>query len=118
MWTYDEWCRQIIKDTMDPLRDDTDFQIHERLKSYQDHLQSWNREVFGNVNKTLRAKQKRLQEIQALNMLHETAEEIEGLRKEINEILIKEEVMWGQRSRALWMKCRDRNTKFFHGTAT
>ena len=51
-------------------------------------------------------------------MLQETAIEIEGLRKEINEVLIKEEVMWSQRSRALWMKCGDRNTKFFHATAT
>ena len=70
-------------------------------------MQRWNREVFGNVNKTLRVKQQRLQEIEALNRLHETVKEIEVLRKEINEILIKEEVMWSQRSRALWMKCRD-----------
>ncbi|XP_023914161.2 uncharacterized protein LOC112025716 [Quercus suber] len=118
MWTCDERCRQIIKDAWDPLRADTEFQIHEMLKCCQDHLQRWNREVFDNINKTLRVKQQRLQEIEALDMLHETAEEIEGLRKEINEILIKEEVMWSQRSRALWMKCGDRNSKFFHATAT
>ena len=63
-------------------------------------------------------KQQRLQELEALNLLQETATEIEGLRKEINEVLIKEEVMWSQRSRALWMKCGDQNTKFFHATAT
>ena len=97
MWTRDERCRQIIEDAWDPLRADTEFQIHEGLKSCQDHLQRWNKEVFGNVNKTLRVKQQQLQEIEALNMLHETAEEIEVLRKEINEILIKEEVMWSQR---------------------
>ena len=51
-------------------------------------------------------------------MLQEIATEIEGLRKEINEVLIKEEVMWSQRSRALWMKCGDQNMKFFHATAT
>ena len=118
MWTRDERCRQIIEDAWDPLRADTEFQIHERLKSCQDHLQRWNKEVFGNVNKTLRVKQQQLQEIEALNMLHETAEEIEVLRKEINEILVKQEVMRSQRSRALWMKCGDRNTKFFHATAT
>ena len=104
MWTHDERCMQIIEDAWDPLQADTEFQIHEHLKSCQDHLQRWNREVFSNVNKTLRVKQQRLQEIEALNRLHETAEEIEVLRKEINELLIKEGVMWSQRSRALWMK--------------
>ena len=53
-----------------------------------------------------------------MDLLHEMAEEIQELRKEINECLIKEEVMWNQRSRAIWLKNGDRNTKFFHATAT
>jgi len=50
--------------------------------------------VFGNVNKSLKHKQGRLQLLEALNFLHEKAEEIKGLRKEINEILVREEIMW------------------------
>lgn len=40
------------------------------------------------------------------------------MKKEINEILIREEIMWNQRSRALWIKWGDRNTSFFHATAS
>ena len=53
-----------------------------------------------------------------LNLLHEPAEEIKALKKEINEVTLREEMMWNQRSRAVWVKCGDRNTKFFHATAS
>ena len=101
MWTRDERCRQIIENTWDPLQEDIDFQIQDKLKSCQIHLQRWNRDVFENVNKILKGKQKRLQELEALNMLHETTKDIELLRKENNQALIKEEVMWSQISKAL-----------------
>ncbi|XP_050262669.1 uncharacterized protein LOC126707113 [Quercus robur] len=118
MWSRDERCKKVIEEAWDPLRVDPNFQIHDRLRNCQTRLQRWNREVFKNVNKVLKVRQEHLQDLEVLNMLHKTASEIEKLRKEINEALTQEEVMWNQRSRALWMKCGDRNTKFFHAMAT
>ena len=53
-----------------------------------------------------------------MNSLQGKAEEVQWLKLEINEILTREEIMWNQRSRAMWMKWGDRNTKFFHATVS
>ena len=44
--------------------------------------------------------------------------EINKLRKEINDLLDCEEIMWQQRSKVQWMGLGDRNTKYFHTKAS
>ena len=101
MWTREEGCREVIETAWDPLNCNPNMPIQKRLQSCKDHLQDWNYKVFGNVNRVLKQKQRRLQHLEELNLLHESAEEIQGLKKEINEVLFREEVMWNQRSRVL-----------------
>ncbi|XP_050258890.1 uncharacterized protein LOC126703871 [Quercus robur] len=112
MWTREEGCREVIERAWDPLDCNPELSIQKRLKCCQFQLQNWNCRVFGNVNKSLKQKQSRLQHLEELNLLHESAEEVQKLKMEINEVMLREEIMWNQRSRALWIKYGDRNTRW------
>lgn len=54
MRTREEGCREVIERAWDPLNCNLELPNQKRLKSCQDHLQYWNRRVFGNVNKVLK----------------------------------------------------------------
>ena len=107
IWTREEVCREVIEKAWDPFNSNLELQIQDRLKCCQAHLQTWNRRVFENVNKILKQKQNQLKQFEAMNLLHELAEEIQALKREINEVMLREEMMWSQRSRVMWIKCGD-----------
>ena len=48
----------------------------------------------------------------------QNVERIQGMKKEINELLHHKEVFWRQRSRSIWLPVGDKNTKIFHQRAT
>lgn len=65
MWTREEDCREIVEAAWDLLWVDPENKVIDRIKCCQEQLQKWNWKVFGNVNKGLRQKNERLQQLEA-----------------------------------------------------
>ena len=119
MWLQDLACKEVVELAWNGISTTNEnHTIQAKVKNCQDQLQWWNKNVFGHIDKQLKDRQEKLQQLESLNTLHEYAKDIQCLQKEIYELMDKENDMWHQRSWALWMQEGDRNTKYFHSITT
>ena len=82
------------------------------------NLIRWSKVAFGNVTQKLKKKKKLLAlvEVEATRGGH--IARVLRLNKEISKLLVKEEQMWKQQSRSLWLQEGDNNTRYFHSQAS
>ena len=73
---------------------------------------------IGNITRLLKEKKEFLKKAEEVAIVDGSMNRVLRLKKEINDLLSKEEKMWKQRSRALWLHEGDTNTRYFHSRAT
>ena len=87
------------------------------LKQCADKLTRWNKTTFGQVPRKIQNKRKALYGMVLRDRDGSLGREINKLRKEINDLLDSEEILWQQRAKVQWLTLGDCNTKFFHSKA-
>ncbi len=119
MWLMDEGCRRTVEAAWKANSDGPDMKhLWNRVTQCQRQLGSWSCQCFGSVRRQLADKRSQLQDAELISMQGGDHHQVLLLRKELSQLLSKEEVMWSQRARSSWLREGDRNTRFFHSRAS
>ncbi|GLT69444.1 hypothetical protein SLA2020_415930 [Shorea laevis] len=94
------------------------FSLSRKWRSTKLALKDWNHHHFGHIQTRIKAIMSDISEIQSSPYSSINAAKEVILQEDLQEQLLREEVLWKQKSRELWLTCTDLNTKFFHASVT
>jgi hypothetical protein len=91
--------------------------INRKLSVMRNDLTIWKENCFGAVDKEIKTLKK---ELESLLLRNDQALycRIKEINWRLDELLLREEIMWKQRSQIDWLREGDKNTSYFHRRAT
>ncbi|KAL0386045.1 UNVERIFIED_CONTAM: hypothetical protein Sradi_2998800 [Sesamum radiatum] len=118
-WLRSEECKGVIENAWKGQDKDHPIEnLSGKISSCSRVLRSWDRSSFGNITRCIKELEKRLKVAENIDINTVSKKCIADSRAELEELLEREETLWKQRGKALWLKEGSRNTSFFHARAT
>ena len=113
-WLHDSGILEAVKGSWEVAGDFMSDKIHRCVND----LSNWSKDRFGDVPNQIKSVQKKLDDLNKQTQHEGVMSEIRRVKARLNDLVESEEIWWAQRSRALWLKHGDKNTKLFHQKAS
>ena len=115
MWSRDKSSTDVVSQAWNlQVAGSHHYRLVKKIHRVQKDFIVWNRTTFGLTRDRIPELEERLKVIQVMNPSQENLAREAAIQLELNEWLEREEIKWRQKSRELWLKEGDRNSKFFH----